>query len=356
MIMTTLPEDYVLQKFYEHAGYPKHKKITNVHEAGCPICQEGHSWGKKRRAYYIPKEAVICCHNCGWYSKPTKWIMEVARMTYDEMMYEVTTGDYKYIDMSSNRVTRVSNNHTSESLPKDSINLLDTTQVEHYINTGSDRDRYTINKIIKFSTDRRLLSAVNRPRSLYLSLTDHVHKNRLCIPFYNQAGKIVHYQTRGVLPDDLESRPKYLSKMNSSKSLFNYDQIQSDADILYLFEGPLDSFFVRNSVALAGIQENSKTMLTNTQKQMLRSKTLLKHVWVLDNQWIDQASYIKTKQLIESGEHVFIWPSKLKPFKDFNDMTSQYGLNEIDHKMINTNTHQGLSAKLVFSRIKSFRS
>ena len=356
MIMTEIPEDYVLQKFYEHAGYPKHKKSTNVHEAGCPICQEGHSWGKKRRAYYIPKESIICCHNCGWYSKPLKWIMEVARMTYDEVMYEVHTGDYKYIDMSPQRMTKVVQKYTSESLPRDSINLLDQTQVDHFKASGTPREKHILNKIFEFVNRRRLLTAVNRPKALYVSLTDVVHKNRLCIPFYDKSGKIVHYQTRGVLSEDLQSRPKYLSKINSSKTLFNYDNIQNDTDILYIFEGPLDSFFVQNSVALAGIQENSSSMVTSAQKQMLNSKSLLKHVWVLDNQWLDQASYIKTKQLVESGENVFLWPSSLKQYKDYNDLTIHYGLDEISSKMIAANTYSGLSAKLVFSKIKSYQN
>ncbi len=356
MIMTDIPEEYVLQKFYEFAGYPKHKKTTNVHEAGCPICQEGHSWGKKRRAYYIPKESIICCHNCGWYSKPLKWIMEVARMTYDEVVYEVHTGDYKYIDMSPSKAVKAVQNFVTESLPRDSINLCDDLQVKHYMENGQPREKYVINKIIEFANKRRLLTAVNRPKTLYVSLVDQIHKNRLCIPFYDKDGKIVHYQTRGVLPDDLQSRPKYLSKMNSSKSLFNYNNIQTDAETLYIFEGPLDSFFVKNSVALAGIQENSSSMLTNTQKQMLGSKSLLKHVWVLDNQWLDHASYVKTKQLVESGEYVFLWPVNLKSHKDFNEMTIHYGLDEISSKMIDANTYRGLSAKLVFSKIKSSRN
>ena len=54
-----IPQEYIVEKFYQYAGYPKYKKLTNVYEGGCPICREGKSWNKKRRLYYIVKEDHI---------------------------------------------------------------------------------------------------------------------------------------------------------------------------------------------------------------------------------------------------------------------------------------------------------
>ena len=345
--MIDIPEDYVLQKFYEHAGYPKHKKITNVHEAGCPMCHEGHSWGKKRRLYYIPKEKVICCHNCGWYSKPMRWIQTVARMSAEEIEYEIETGDFRYIDMSPNSVNKhVTNTISIETLPVDSINMFDTQQLRYY------KDNQIVKQCLNFIASRRLDTACNRPKSMYLSLKDHVHKNRLCIPFYDLSGNIIHYQTRGFITKDLKERPKYLSKMNSQKGLFNINNIRSDADRMYIFEGPIDSFFVRDSVAVAGIQENTDVMFTQLQKQMIQSKSLLDITWVLDNQWVDNASANKTKMLVEAGCDVFIWPKNLKKFKDFNDMSIAHCLDQISTTFIDKHTHGGMSARLICNGIK----
>ena len=346
MIMTNLPEEYVLQKFYEHAGYPKHKKITNVHEAGCPICHEGHSWGRKRRLYYIPKENKICCHNCGWFGSPIKWIQEVARMSREEIEYEIQTGEYRYMDLSIDKSPDVIKSINIERLPKDSINMFDTQQLLFY------KNNQTVKACLDIIAKRRLDTAVNRPKSLYMSLSDMVHKNRLCIPFYNSNNDIVHYQTRGILKKDLEERPKYLSKINSQKTLFNFNNVSATGDNVYIFEGPIDSFFVRDSVAVAGIQENSANVFTNLQQKMLNSRPLMNKIWILDNQWNDQASRIKTSRLIDEGAHVFIWPKQLSQFKDFNDMAMKYALDEIEHKFINQNVFHGLSAKLAFSAIK----
>ena len=51
-----LPQEYVVQKFCQYAGYPRYSKRTNVWAAGCPICREGTSWGKKRRLNYRVKK------------------------------------------------------------------------------------------------------------------------------------------------------------------------------------------------------------------------------------------------------------------------------------------------------------
>ena len=58
-----IPQEYIVEKFYQYAGYPKYKKLTNVYERGCPVCRERKSWNKKRRLYYIVKEDHIFCHN-----------------------------------------------------------------------------------------------------------------------------------------------------------------------------------------------------------------------------------------------------------------------------------------------------
>jgi hypothetical protein len=344
--MIDVPEEYVLQKFYEHAGYPKHKKITNVHEAGCPICNEGHSWGRKRRLYFIPKENVICCHNCGWYSKPLRWIQNVARMSAEEIEYEIETGDYRYKDMSPPKKTNTLKQFNVETLPIDSINMFDTQQLRYY------KDNQVVKQCLDFIASRRLDTAVNKPKALYLSLKDPVHKNRLCIPFYDQSNNIVHYQTRGFIDKDLREKPKYLSKLNSQKSLFNINTVTGENNKMYIFEGPIDAFFSRNSVAVAGIQENTDNTLTTMQKQMMQSKSLLEHVWVLDNQWVDAASANKTKMLIDSGCSVFIWPKNLNNHKDFNELSISYKLDEVSTTFIDRHTHSGLSAKIIFNNVK----
>ena len=86
MISEVIPQDYIIEKFFQYAGYPKYKKITNVYEGGCPLCREGKSWGKKRRLYFVVKENYIYCHNCGWSGSPINWVQEVTGKNYIDII------------------------------------------------------------------------------------------------------------------------------------------------------------------------------------------------------------------------------------------------------------------------------
>ena len=334
-----LPTEYVVQKFYQYAGFAKHKKLANVYEASCPICREGKSWGKKKRLYYLIAKDSICCHNCGWFSKPLKWIQEVSGFTYDEIVEE--SKDFHLIDLNSVNTEEPPVRINNETLPVDSINILSEQEDIYW------KDQPIVQEAIRFTQGRRLDKAVNRPKSLYVSLTDYIHKNRLIIPFFDENNKIRHYQSRAIFEQDMKDRPKYLSKVNSDKTLFNINNVDVNLDDLFILEGPIDSFFLRNSVAVAGIQENSDNTFSIRQSEQIKRYSLFNRVWVLDSQWCDTASLMKSRRLVESGENVFIWPRDIgQNFKDLNDMCVKYDLDEISPEFILKNTFSGLKAKV----------
>lgn len=345
-----LPKEYVVQKFYQHAGYPKFKKITNVYEAGCPVCREGTSWGKKRRLYYIVDKNYICCHNCGWHSNPQKWIETVSGMTAKEIYDESKNYDILPLDLLADTENTIHKKIQTNTLPKDCINLFDDQQVSFYSSNN------VVKEAIKLIKKRRLDTAINKPKTLWLSLSDKVHKNRLVIPFYDKNNDIIFYQSRTILNDELKFYPKYLSKVNSDKSLFNINNLDTALEAIFIFEGPIDAFFVKNSVAVAGIQENSTNTLTKLQEEQLSSFNLFKKIWVLDSQWNDMASRKKTKKLIDQGQTVFIWPEKMgKTFKDFNDYCVAKNLDSISTEFILENSFSGIKANLLMVEINRWK-
>jgi len=339
-----LPQAYTVQKFYQYAGYPKYKKYTNTYEAGCPICREGKSWMRKSRCYYIVDDDYICCHNCGWASKPLRWIQEVSGLSFKEIINEVGAYDILPVDINKEEYTS-KKTFESETLPLDCINLFDKDQLSYF------KDNKVVNDALTIITNRRLNSAVNKPDSLWVSLTDKFQKNRIVIPFYNEAGEILFYQTRAIYDND-KGIPKYLGKFNGDKTLFNLNKINDDLEYIFIFEGPIDAFFVKNGTAVAGIQEKSDKTLSHIQREQLNSYKLYKKIWVLDSQWLDSASYNKTKRLLDNGETVFIWPEKIgKQFKDLNDVCIAAKIDEVSPQFIIKNSHEGLKAKLLMSNI-----
>ena len=344
-----LPREYIVQKFYQYAGYPRFKKFTNVYEAGCPICREGASWGKKRRCYYVVEKNNICCHNCGWFSNPFKWIETVACLTPKEIFDESKNFDILPLDLLLDK-PEVKKIIPVNKLPKDSINLFDKQQLTYY------KDNPIVREALKLIVKRKLHTAINKPQTLWLSLVDKVHKNRLIIPFYDQNNDIIFYQSRTILNDSLKYYPKYLSKVNSEKSLYNINTVTSDLEYVFIFEGPIDSFFIKNGTAVAGIQENSNANFTKLQTDQLSNFKLYKKVWFLDSQWNDSASRKKTMKLVENGETVFIWPEKMgKEFKDLNEYCIANNMNSLDTDFVIQNSFSDIKAKLLMIEISRWK-
>lgn len=345
--MISVPEEYVVEKFYEYVYQPKHNRYNNTYQGGCCICREGGSYGKKKRCYYIPKNDNIYCHNCGWSSKPYNWIKEVTGKSDYEIIEEIKK--YNHDDVISlEEVIPVK--RTTESLPKDCINLFDSSQVNYYIGNS------IVDQCLNLIAKRRLNTAVNKPKALYVSLVDTVHKNRLVIPFFNESGNIEFYQSRTVLQKDTKIRPKYLSKINSEKTLFNIDNITNETDSVYIFEGPINAFFTKNSVAVAGITEKGTSFTPRQKAQLDNVLKWFTKIWVLDSQWLDNASLKKSEALLNEGEKVFIWPEQIgRRFKDFNDICVAGNLNEIRGDFIQKNTFEGLEGIFKLAYIKNNR-
>ena len=339
--IVVLPEEYTVQKFLQLSGYAKQKQRGKIIEAGCPICREGESWGRKRRLYFVVQKYQIYCHNCGWSGNPIKFIQEVEHKSYHEVLEEARHYDVlpKDLDLNDTYIKP----KEQDSLPLDSINLYDDSQLDYY------SDNTKVVAVVNFAKSRRLFTAINRPKTLWLSLTDYIHRDRLVLPFYDLDRSISFYQSRTVFKT--EKLPKYLSKVGSSKTLYNINQVDPDLDKIFIFEGPIDACFTQNGVAVAGIQE-SQSSYTKQQKEQLSCFPLHDKVWVLDSQWQDRAAKIKTQKLIEQGETVFIWPEQYgKRFKDFNDIALGLRVNEIPYKFILDNSYTGLKASVMLAGI-----
>jgi hypothetical protein len=154
-----------------------------------------------------------------------------------------------------------------------------------------------------------------------------------------------------VLESKYKKLPKYLSKQNSEKGLFGVNQVDASAKYLFATEGPIDAFFLKNGVAVAGITEGRGALLTDKQREQLKAFPLHEVIWVLDNQWIDRASKNKTNILAKQGYKVFIWPEKLKGFKDLNEVCIAHKLDAISDKFILKNVYSDVKARLLLSQI-----
>ena len=315
--MAKIPTQYILNKFFSYSLDPIHRKHDNTYNAGCPTCREGKSLGKKKRLFFYPESNTLHCFNCCKTWSAFSWITSVCGLSKDEMDSEILTND-NFISIDK-RLLGVLSQKKKElpDLPFDSINLFDKTQIEFYQNNSYFKSA------LLYIKSRRLDKAVNKTSNFYISLSDFIHKNRLCIPFYDRNKKVVFYQTRSL--DN--SNPKYLGKSGYEKTIVNLDKIDPEYPYIFIFEGPIDSMFVKNGVGAAGLT------LTKSQNIQLSEFPLHKRIWVLDNPSLDETAKGKIQDLINNGESVFKWPLGMS-YKDFNEMAMFEELNEINPNLI----------------------
>jgi hypothetical protein len=330
-------QNLVVSAFYRACRRPLYKKSASTYIGECPYCHEGDSAGRKRRFYYIPAKDLLYCHNCNATRNGLNFVVEQTGMSMSEVLRE----EDKHADTVEDIIKRTDafKRSNPNSLPEDSINLFDPGQVKFY------KENKVVKDAMVFIERRRLASAVNRPRALWISLTDLVHKNRVVFPFYNTANKIEFYQSRALYAAD-EENGKYLSKTNADKTVFNISLVSPDLESIFLQEGPIDAMFLRNSVALAGIHPTEEQLALLNEKFPLHEL-----VYVLDNQWVDKTSYKHTKKLLEAQQKVFIWPQELKEYKDLNDICVRMTLDEIKPEFILKHTYQGMAGLMKFSQI-----
>jgi hypothetical protein len=117
--------------------------------------------------------------------------------------------------------------------------------------------------------------------------------------------------------------------------IYGYDSIDKELPV-YVVEGPFDSTFISNSVALCG---------SDGDVGCLEGSDL---VFVYDNEPRNKEIVRRVGDAIDRGNKVVIWPNNIN-HKDINDMI----LSGLDpQSMIKLNTYSGLEAKLKFTNWK----
>lgn len=329
-----LNQEFLIETFFSYCKRPLFKKYQNVFNAECPVCKEGKSSGRSRRLFFFPLKNYLYCHNCSKSWKPFEWVKEVTSLTVPEILKKnkqksQITSEQPLVVVPTNTQEAVS--IVLEDLPQDSIDLTDTAQLNFY------QDNEVVKLAAKYCCERRLISAVNTCHKFYISLTDKVHKNRLIIPFFVN-GKISCYQSRAL---DKKQFPKYLTKFGE-KDVFGLDNINSEIPYVFIFEGPIDSMFVQNGVAIAS--------LTATEHQHKQLTALIGYelIYVFDNDENNQQTSNKIEKHIKDGKTVFIWPTEFNNFKDFNEVCCKLQIDEVPWNFVVKNSHKGPSALLKF--------
>jgi hypothetical protein len=139
---------------------------------------------------------------------------------------------------------------------------------------------------------------------------------RIFIPFFGADGQMYAAQGRALLEGQA---PKYLTVLvdESKPKLYNFENV----DVLqrvYVFEGPIDSMFLPNSVAMAGASASAAA------RDFV--KCLGDAVFVFDRDFAYNPHVRKAvKAAVDKGFRVFVHPPEWGRSKDVNDYVIETG-------------------------------
>ena len=323
--MIIVPKEYLLAKFRQYSGNPV-KKGDNWN-ASCPVCREGKHWLDKKRLFYLTKENYLYCHNCSLSWNPLQWIKEITAMDYPQIVQEIQAEGYDCFEKEEVLSTP---KKPVEDLPKNSIDLTNPHQLEFY------KDNKVVKDCLKLIKDRRLDTALNSCEKYWVSLDDYKYRNRVIIPYKDFNNRINFYTSRGLYKNQ---DPKYLNKFGE-KEVFNLHKVDSNFPYIFVFEGQIDSMFIKNGVAVSGV------VLTDYQTNLIKNK-FPDHelIWVLDNPRLDNTSkkIIKSRVKFDQNFRCFVYPDEYSNCKDMNIFCMQNKLDSVDVNEFLNNCKRGNS-------------
>ena len=158
-------------------------------------------------------------------------------------------------------------------------------------------------------------------------------ESRIIIPMYDEEKQLIGFQGRA-----LNNSPnKYITIMlqEDASKIYGLETIDRKLPI-YVVEGPFDSTFIDNSVALCGSDGD------------IRGLEECDLIFVYDNEPRNREIVKRIESCIGRNERVVIWPRNVIE-KDINDMVLA-GHNVMD--VLKSNTYVGLQAKVKFNHWK----
>ena len=303
----------------------KFKRVkTNLYNFRCPICGDSKKNKSKTRGYIysVKSNTNFKCHNCG------------ASMSLNNFIKKVDPAIHKQYSLEKFR-----DGHTGRNFVVDEPEFkFEKPMFKERVNLPLCSESKTASEYLQ----KRKLN----PNHFYFSEDfsafvksfkevefDNLYKeSRIVIPIHYQK-KLVGFQGRALSPNSI----KYITIMlnDDAPKIYGLDQIKKDESV-YVTEGPFDSTFVCNAIAMCGADADVRRWGINNP------------VWIYDNEPRNREIVQRIGKTIESGDSIVIWPNNLVE-KDINDMVMS-GHNV--QSLIESNTYSGLEAKLKFNTWK----
>lgn len=314
-------------------------KNGNVAICRCPICGDSTKNKTKRRFYFYENRGMffVKCHNCSYSSSFSKFLKTTDNSLYRNYILEL----YKEGILKNGE----EQNKIQEIVP---CPVLPTSSVAQNNIQKALKSLISVDKLPDSNEARTYVVSRRIPPKFYSRLffcedfgafsaqIDPCSKNsykepRLIIPFYDESGVPFMCQGRSLPSSDSSIRYMTIKEPGTTKSkIYGLDRFDPKKPF-YVVEGPFDSMFLENCIAVAGsdfglISGNCTVVLDNETRNA-----------EISNQY---------RSCIKRGLKVCIWPKEIVE-KDINEMVLS-GKTNIQ-EIIDNNTYCGLAATLAFN-------
>jgi len=304
-------------------------KSGNLANCRCPICGDSQKNKSKARGFFFPKknDYFFKCHNCGIGHSMYRFLQFVAPALAQEYALE------RWRNGENGKSNYVKPDETAIALPKAELHLPKITSLaeDHLAR------EYLIARQIPH-LDRFYFSNGfgDWVRSIDPTYTTIPNDERIVIPFVNKRGELVAAQGRCLSGSKNAIRYITVKFCKDGRAIYGEDKLDYSKRV-YAVEGPLDSVFLNNAVALAGCELAHATKLFSDC------------VVVYDNEPRNAEIVKKVEEAIRGGYTVCVWADSVEE-KDINDMVLAGRSPQEVQSIIDECACSGLTALARFSQ------
>lgn len=310
------------------------KKKDAVYNCRCILCGDSVKNRHKARGYFFQYKTDLRykCYNCDVSISFGNFLRDLDAMTYSQYSLE------RYSEGHSKAANAVPEFKFEEPVFKTSDERLLDKLLDRLDTQGVD------NEAVLFCEQRKIPKEKFKQLYYISNIKDIVQLNdsykesikgeepRLVLPFYDELGQLSGVTCRALRGEAL--RYITVKVKDNTPLIFGINDIDKKKAI-HVVEGPIDSLFVDNCIAVGG-SSFSKLAQLDLPKDNL--------VIIFDNQPRNKEVCAIIEKNIDQGYKIVIWPQTLQE-KDINDMVLA-GKNV--SRIIKENTFSGLTAKAKF--------
>ena len=327
---------YIDTKFINllSARLPKFKRKSEyLFNFRCPHCGDSQKSQSKARGFVYKKknDMFFKCHNCGVGQSLGNLIKHLDPNLYKEYIFErfkdgKPTKDKPEFDFTPSKELKTK---TADERSLNELESFDKLVQTHPAKQFVYDRRIPKEHWNKFFLAPRFYEFCNeiQPNKFPDLTYDHP---RVVIPFYDRAGKFFAFQGRAFGKE----QPKYITiKFDETKQkIYGLDRIDLNKPVM-ITEGPIDSLFLDNAIAMAGADADGGITIQHQQCTM-----------IFDNEPRNEHIVNRMISAVDKNFNVCIWPESVREGKDINDLIISGKSAGQVQSLIHNNTHSGLTA------------